>query len=1041
MLNSIVQWAVRFRGIVVALSLMTLGYGIYDLSHAKYDVFPEFAAPQVEIQTQAEGLAPEQVEVLITQPIENELNGLPGIESMRSSSVQGLSLITLVFLPNQNIYLSRQAVAERLTGLAAALPQGALPPVMTPLTSSTGDLMTIGITSDRLSLVELRTLADWVIKQRLLAVTGVAKVGVFGGDVRQMQIQIEPSRLRRFGMAVDDIIAAAQKATGIRGAGFIDTPKERLIVKTEGQALTAHELARVAVIQQSPSDLPMNSTLGEVAIVADSVAPRISAASIMGKVGIVLNVYTQFGANTLETTRLVDAALADLRPDLEKQGVVLWPDLFRAANFIGVAVRNVRSSLLIGAMLVMVVLFIFLYSWRTAVISCTAIPLSLLVAVTLLQQMGFSLNTMTLGGLAIAIGEVVDDAVIGVENVLRRLRENKYSAKPLPTVRIILSASLEVRSAVVYATFAVCLVFVPILTMSGLAGRLFSPLAITYILAIMASLGVALTLTPAMCFYLLGNNQITEKEAPLALWLKRHYEGLLARVEQQPRWVLVGVVLFVVAGFATLPFLGGEFLPSFQEGHFIAHLNAPPGTTLQESLRLGALATDKLLRLDWVRSVAQRAGRANSDDPYGPNVSELEIDLKPLHGFTVDQAEEGVRNVLKELPLTSYEVNSFLSERISETLSGYTQSVVINITGNDLDVLDAKAKEVQDIMTHVPGAAAVQLQAAGQAPQQTVRLRPSALAQWGIDPLQVLDAVSIAYQGQLVGEIFDGNRVIAVTVVLTPTWRNDPNALGSLAVRNPAGTYVPLRELADIQKTTGRAAVLHEGAQRVQTITADVTGKDLQSFVAEAKKTIAEKVTFPPGTSLLFKGAAEAQSKSQHDLLVHSLLAMMGIVLLLSIVMGNLRNLMLVLLNLPFALVGGILMILLTGRQLSMGSLVGFVTLFGITLRNSIMMMSHFEHLIAVEGTTWNKETASRGASERLVPVLMTALVTGLGLLPLAVGKSAPGREIEGPMALVILGGLVTSTALNLIVLPALALRFGRFEKPVDLLDTVEGTP
>jgi len=1037
-LNSIVQASLRFRGIVLALSIMAFGYGLYTLANAKYDVFPEFAAPQVEVQTEAPGLAPEQVEVLVTQPVENALNGLPGIESMRSSSVLGLSVITIVFLPNRDIYLSRQAVTERLAGLAAQLPQGTLPPTMTPLTSSTGDLMSIGITSDRLSLIELRTVADWVIKQRLLSVAGVAHIGVFGGQVRQLQIQIEPGRLRQYGLGVEDVLAAAQKATGIRGAGFIDTAQQRITVRTEGQALTAEQLAHVAVVQQSPSDIAINSTLGEVARVTDGIEPPISAATVQGKPGVVLNLWTQYGANTVETTRLVDDALTEMRPDLEKQGIVLSPDLFRAANFIDTAVHNVRSSLLIGGVLVIIVLFLFLYDWRTSVISCSAIPLSLLAAITILESMGLSLNTMTLGGLAIATGEVVDDAVIGVENVLRRLRENRKAAHPLPVAQVVLSASLEVRTAVIYATYAVCLVFVPILTMSGLAGRLFGPLGTAYILAILASLAVALTLTPALCLALLGNRKLDEKESPLAHGLKERYQRLLLHVERHPRAVIAAVIIFVSLGFGTLPFLGGEFLPSFQEGHFIAHLTAAPGTSLEESLRIGTQATAELLKMDWVRSVAQRVGRASSDDTFGTNQSELEIDLKPLHGMTVDQAADRIREILQKLPpsaslagsgpLASLEVNTFLSERIEETLSGFTSQVVINIIGNDLDVIDAKAKEVADILAKVPGAADVQIQSPGGTPQESVRLRPDALVNWGIDPVQALELISTAYQGQSVGEVFEGNRVIDVAVVLDPHRRNDPAVLGDLSIRNPAGTYVPLRDLADISLTTGRSEVLHQAARRVQTLTCNVSGRDLQSFMAEARQKIAA-VSFPTGTYPVFEGAAAAQSRSQHDLMVHSILALAGIILLLSIVMGNLRNLALVLLNLPLALVGGILVILMTGRELSMGSLVGFVTLFGITLRNSIMMISHFEHLVDVEGQTWNMDTALRGASERLVPVLMTALVTALGLLPLAIGKNAPGREIEGPMALVILGGLVTSTALNLLVLPTLALRFGRFEK------------
>jgi CzcA family heavy metal efflux pump len=1027
MLNAIVLWSLRFRGVVLALALMLLVYGVFMLGGVKYDVFPEFAAAQVEIQTEAPGLAPEQVEALVTQRIENELNGLPGIEAMRSSSVQGLSVITLVFQTNRDIYLDRQAVTERLGGLSASLPQGMGPPMMSALTSSTGDLMSIGLTSDQLSLVQLRTLEDTVVKQRLLAVPGVARIGVFGGRVRQMQILLDPQRLRKNGVAIDDVITAAQKATGIRGAGFIDTSKQRLIVRTEGQALSPEQMAKVAMVVNGP-DFTINTTLGDVAKVIDGEAPPISAALVNGHPGIVLNVWAQFGANTVETTRLVDTALGELKPDLEKQGVQLDPTLFRAANFIQTAVHNVRLSLLIGGVLVIVVLMLFLFEWRTAAISCSAIPLSLLTAIVVLNYRGYTLNTMTLGGLAIAIGEVVDDAVIGVENVLRRLRERQGQTRP-DTLQVILDASLEVRSPVVYATFAVCLVFVPILTMSGLAGRLFAPLGMTYILAIMASLVVALTVTPAMCLTLLGHNQLRNEESPLARFVKSRYRTLLIQVEGRSRWVIIGVIVFMVVGFGTVPFLGGEFLPSFQEGHFIAHLTGHPGASLEESLQWGLQATKDLLGVSWVRSVAQRVGRAGQDDTFGPNESELEIDLKLPQGMTIDQASEGVRDILKKLPLASSEVNTFLTERIEETLSGYTSAVVLNVFGNDLDVIDAKAKDVLDVLKQVPGAEDVQLRSSAGVPQVTITLRPDALLKWGIEPVQALDLISTAYEGQQVGQIFQGNSVIGVSVLLDPRWRQDPRGIGDLPLRNAAGTYVPMKELATIQMTAGRSQVLHEGARRVQTITCNVTGRDQQSFETEARQKIAAAVTFPPGTYLVFGGASEAQAATQRDLLFHSALVFVGITVLLSMVMGHWKNLMLVLLNLPLALVGGVLVVLVTGRQISMGSLVGFVTLFGITLRNSIIMISHYEHLVTIEGMRWNVETAIQGASDRLVPILMTALVTALGLLPLALGRFAAGREIEGPMALVILGGLFTSTVLNLIVLPTLALRFGRFDK------------
>jgi CzcA family heavy metal efflux pump len=1025
MLNAIVRFSLRFRGVIIALACALLGYGLYILSRATYDVFPEFAPPQVVIQTEAPGLAPEQVEVLVTQPIENAINGVAGIESLRSGSIQGLSVITVTFGPGSDIYRDRQVVAERLASLGGQLPEGIRAPVMTPLTSSTSVVLVVGLTSDTRSLMDLRTSADWTVRPRLLAVPGVAKVAVFSSEAKQLQIQVQPDRLIQYNLALEDVVRGARQATGIRGAGVIDTANQRIILQAKGQSLTPEQLAKTVLVHQNGASV----TLGDVASVVEASEPPIGAAAIMGHPGVILMISAQYGANTLQVTQRVEEALQELRSVLDPQGVALHPDLLRPANFIQTAIANVRSSLLIGAVLVVVVLFLFLFNFRTAAISCTAIPLSLLAAVTMLESLSFSLNTMTLGGLAIAIGEVVDDAVIDVENILRRLRENRYKDNPQPVFRVVLDASIEVRSAVVYATFTVALVFIPILTMSGLAGRLFAPLGLAYIFAILASLLVALTVTPALCLVLLGHWRLQEREPPMVRWLKERYRAVLLQVERRARTVMGGVALFTVAGLATLPFFGGGFLPELREGHFIVHMSAVPGTSLQESLRLGRQVTLALLKIPYVRSVAQRVGRAEkADDTLGTQDSEFEVDLKPLTGEQAEFAQSEIRNALVQFPGVDFAVNTFLTERVEETLSGYTAAVVTNIFGNDLDVLDDKAQAVAKVLNTIAGATDIRVQSPSGAPQLVLQLRKGDLMRWGFDPIAVLDAIRTAYQGETVGQIYDGNRVFDVAVILAPRDRATIADVGALPLRHSAGTYVHLRQLADLYETSGRYVVLHQGARRVQTVTCNVAGRDLNSFVADAKRQIDSTIALPAGTYIEFTGTAAAQAQSLRDLLVHSVLAGIGIVFLLSIVMGNVRNLLLVLVNLPFALVGGVLAVFASGGWLSIGSMVGFVTLFGITLRNSIMLISHYEHLIAVEDMTWGLDAAIRGASERLAPILMTALVTALGLLPLAIGSGAPGREIEGPMALVILGGLATSTALNLLVLPTLALRYGRFE-------------
>ncbi|MHB8524291.1 MAG: efflux RND transporter permease subunit, partial [Limisphaerales bacterium] len=690
---------------------------------------------------------------------------------------------------------------------------------------------------------------------------------------------------------------------------------------------------------------------------------------------------------------------------------------------------NVNHSLLIGGAMVAVVLFLFLFDLRTAFISFVSIPLSLLAAVVVLNWCGVSIDTFTLGGFAIAIGVVVDDAIIDVENILRRLRENSVSPRPRSLFHVVLHASLEVRSAVVYATFIVAMVFLPVLTMSGVQGRLFAPLGVAFILATLASLVVALTVTPALCYLVLA--KVSPHEEPRYVrWLKTRHRRSLAGVARHPRAV-IGLALVVCLGaVATLPFFGGEFLPEFREGHYILHMASVPGTSLTEAIRIGKRVTAELKKNPDIRSVSQEAGRAeNGEDTFGPQYSELHVDLRPLTGEEAEAAAAKIRAALARFPGLSFQVMSFLAERMEETISGATAEMVIDIFGNDLDVLDQEAEAVRQVLVKVPGATDVNLAAQPGLPEMNVRLRPERLVQYGFAPMEVLDAIQTAYQGAIVSQIYEGNRVFDVAVILDEPDRKNPEALGALQLRNARGLLVPLSKLAGIRLSSGRYSVMHEGAQRLQQVTCNVEGRDLASFAAEVKRAITAQVSLPPGVFVVYTGAAEAQALARHDLLAHSLLAGAGIVLLLALLFGSGRNLLLILANLPFALVGGVLAVFASGGSLSIGSLVGFVTLFGITMRNSIMMVSHLEHLVAVEGMTWGLETAIRGASERLLPILMTALVTALGLLPLAIGTGEAGREIEGPMAIVILGGLITSTALNLLVLPTLALRYGRFTK------------
>jgi CzcA family heavy metal efflux pump len=1027
---SIIRVSIRYRGIVIALACILVAVGVHALGDAKLDVFPEFALPQVSIQTEAVGLTPEQVEILVTRPIENAVNGAPGVEKLRSSSIQGLSVVTVFFASSSDIYRDRQVVAERLAAATQELPQGIEPPIMTPLTSSTSRMLVIGLTSQKRSLRELRDVADWTVRLRLLAVPGVASVTVFGADKRSIQIQVHPDELIRFGLALEDVVSAARRATGVRGAGFVDTTNQRIVFQTEGQSLTPDDIGRTVLLSHGAASV----TLGNVADVIEAPEPPIGGASIQGKPGVILNVAEQYAADTVEVTKRVETALEELRPGLVADEIMLEPDLFRPANFIMIATTNVRDSLIFGGVLVIVVLVLFLFDLPTAAISCTAIPLSLLTATLVLERLGITLNTMTLGGLAIAIGVVVDDAVIDVENIVRRLRENARLAAPRQFAHVVLDATFEVRSAVVYATFAVILVVLPIVTLSGLTGRLFAPLGFAYSLAVLASLIVALTVTPALAMALLPG-RVPPRDPPTVRWARATYEAMLQQFARRPRTLMATAAVFTVAGCTALPFFAGEFIPELKEGHFVVHMSAVPGASLEQSLRLGSDVADTLLKLPAVRSVAQRAGRAeqSSEDTWGPHYSEFEVDLKPdVSGGDAEHAQANIRRAFADLVGVNASVMTFLTERIEETLSGYTAAVVINVFGNDLNVLDQQAQEIARVVGELQGATDVEVQSPPGLPQLTISLRKPDLERWGFDAVTVLDLIRIAYQGEIVGQTFKGNEAFHVITILDQASRNNITKIGELPLRSPSGSYVALKQLADIHEVAGRYQVLHEGARRVQTVTVNVTGTDVASFVQAAKAAIAKKVPLASGTYIQFAGTGEAQSRSQRDLALNSLIAGVGVILLLSIITRNWRNLLLILANLPFALVGGVLAVFVTGGLLSLGGMVGFVTLFGITLRNSILMIAHYEHLVEAEGMQWELKTAIKGASDRLIPILMTSIVTALGILPLALGRDDPGREIQGPMAIVVLGGVLTSMALNLLVLPTLAVRYGRFGRSRD---------
>ena len=1042
MLKGVISFSVRHAGLTVGLALALLGYGISRLFGASLDVFPEFAPTQVVIQTESPGLAAPWVEALVTQPIERSLQGLDGLQSLRSQSIPGLSVVTVVFTEGTDIHRHRQSVAERLAQAQPELPP-AIVPTLTPLTSSASTVLGLGLTSTTLDGVQLRSLVERRLKPHLLATTGVADVNVFGGERAQWQIQLDPQRLAAARLTPGELAAAAREATGLRAAGFVESANQRIALGVEPPGLgrggivqeVARELERAVLRSASAGTAPL--LLRDVARVVPGGAPRINGALVNGEPGVFLLVQGQLGANTRAVTLALDQAIDRIAPVIAQSGATLHRDLFRPAAFVETAVGNVQSDVLIGAVLVVVVLFGFLYNVRTAVVSALAIPLSLVAAIAVLQAFGMSLNIMVLGGLAIALGEVVDDAIIDCENIYRRLRENRQLAVPRPAAQVVLDASMEVRASVVYATFIVALAFLPLLTLSGVAGKLFAPLGLAYIAAILASLLVALTVTPALSLLLLGHSRLPAGDPPLVAWLKPRYRRLLLAVEQRSGVVLASVGALIVVGLALLPLFRSEFIPPLKEGHYIVHMTAVPGTGLDESLRLGTQVSKALLAIDGVRSVAQWIGRAeNGADTFGPHYSELEVEVGQVSGDAQRRLLAAIRATLAGESDGShagfaglqFSVNTFLTERIGETVSGFPADVVVHLYGQDLDALERDAQLTAQRLATLPGAREVQLLAPPGAPQISVRLRADRLAQHGLTAGAVMDAVQIAYDGLEVGRLHQQDAFTPLVLVLPPEARRDPGQVARLPIVSPLGTPLELGDLADVEVVQGRAKILRDGGRRVQTVTANVArGHDGEALVAALQRSLAEPGRFGPGTHAEVLSKAQAQAAARNELLRVGLLSSLGVAALLLLAFGSLRHLALVFVNLPFALVGGVAAVLANGGLLSLGSVVGFVTLFGITLRNSIMLVSHFQYLVETEGLPWNLDTALRGALERLPSILMTALVTGLGLAPLALGSAEPGREIEGPMATMIVGGLVSSTLLNLLVLPTVLLRFGRF--------------
>ncbi len=1038
MMSSIVKFSIRYTGVIIGLACISIIFGLYQITRSPLNVFPEFSPTQVIIQTESPGLSADLVESLVTQPIEKNLGGTIGIETIRSQSIPGLSVITIIFDENTDIFRNRQVISERLSSIATNMPTGIVPKI-TPLTSSASSVLGIGVTSSEKSLNEIRTAADRIVIPHLLSIPGVADVNVFGGKVKQYQIEINPEKLIQHNLSIEEVLLAAEKSTGIRGAGFIENNNQRIIVNTEGQSKTLEEIAKTPIINAKNQIVYVK----DIAEVKEGSLPSISGASINGQEGVYLSVQGQLGSDTYKLTHLIEDALKDIEPTLASQKINLHPKLFRPANFINASIQGVRFDILVGSFLVIVILFLFLFNFRTAFISATAIPLSLLTAISVLSYFNLGLNIMVLSGLAIALGEVVDDAIIDSENIFRRLKENLRSKTPLPIRTVVYEASMEVRNSVVYATVIVATVFLPLLSLNGVAGKLFSPLGIAYISSILASLVVALTVTPALSYLLLGSSKLKTNESPVITKIKEKYISVLYKIEKQSTTIIILSFSLIVLGLTLIPLFKTQFIPALHEGHFIMHMTSLPGTSEKESLRIGNEVSKKIRVIPGVVSVAQWVGRSPMGaDTFGTHYSEFEIELKELDGPEQNTVLNNIKNIIegesnqkvdiekseKGYVGLNFAINTFLTERIEETISGYHSSVVINVFGNNLDTIDQDSQKISYELSRIKGAKNINLVSPAGTPQITIHFLPDKLSQWGIQKTDLLNIIRAAYEGFPVAQIYEGNAPVNISVILNKDYRDDITDIEKLPITTPEGKIIHLGQVAYIAQENGRSKILHQGGKRIQTITADIDQRDIADFDRELKAKL-KTLKLNPGNYYEITGEAEANAKSQEELIVHSIIAGAAVLLMLYIAFGNLRNLMLTLFNLPFALIGGVIAVMFNAGWISIGSLVGFVTLFGITLRNSIMLISHYQHLIDVEGYVWNLETCIKGASERLPSILMTAIVTALGLLPLALGSGQPGKEIEGPMATIIVGGLVTSTILNLLILPSIMLHFGKFVK------------
>lgn len=1066
MFNRLIAWSLHNRLIVLAITLVLFVVSGITLRQMPTDVFPEFAPPQVVIQTEAPGMAPTDVESLITYPMESAINGSPGVAAVRSKTSVGLSTITVVFNAGTDIYLDRQLINERLQNVAARLPEAARPPVMLPVISAVGWLVKYALVSDTLSPQELRTLSDWDIRPRILALGGIAAAVSMGGEVKQYQVRLDPDRLLAYRISVDDVRQALEKANINVPGAFLQKPGQELIVSGIGRIASLEDIRATVVALRG--GVPIS--VGNVAEVVIGAGIKRGDGAFGDHDAVIGTISKAYGADTIETTKKVESTLAEIKSTLPA-GVTMHTRVFRQANFIESAIRNLSRSLLQGAVIVIVVLFLFLMNWRASLITFLSMPASFAGGILVMHWLGVGINSMTLGGLAIAIGEVVDDAIVTVENVVHRLRLNRASQNKRPVGQVMFDAVCEIRNSVIYATLIIALIFLPIFFLQDLAGRIFRPLGIAYIASVMASLVVSVTMVPALCYLLLARGDEkradighvdpsrfestaddhamqtvaagNDQETGIVRWLKARFEGLL-RLALHHFWIVMGVAMAaLVAAIALLPFFGLSFLPELREGNFVIAMNMLPGTSLDESMRIGKLVREDLLKYPQVVSVAQRAGRAElDDDANGPNFSEFDVnlDFAKNKAMSADVLLEHVREDLDDVPGAVFNVGQFIAHRFDEVQSGVRAQVALKISGDQLPQLFKLGQQAREIIEGISGAVDVNLDQQISVPQVNIRIDRDRAARYGINVGAIAEDIQTSLNGETLSSVLEGRRSFDLVLRLQESSRNRVDAIRDILIDAPAlnsanGGKLPLREVATVTVEEEPYEISRENVRRQIVLGFNVQGRDLGAVIADVQKTVGEKLKLPAGYSIEYGGQFESQRAANRTLLSFGLLALLGAVLMLYKAFGNFREALLVLFNLPLAMIGGIVSLYLAGANLSVAAVIGFITLFGIATRNGIILVSHYNTLRSAGKPL--EDVVVQGTLDRLVPVLMTALTAALGLLPLLFG-SPVGKELEVPLAQVVLGGLFTATLLNMLVVPTV---YNRVEGWRDRRSSAAQTP